>query len=385
MSVAHACSAEPDDAALTERMAVAMVRLTETQGSASRTDLVAAGFSVGEVENHGTAARSLAQTMARPDRQIAAPTAATALSAPDPRETDDRLARIRAAMALEVGNVGPLTGLAFAGALGRAQAFLIAATAYPDLLGHALGAIKSARLVGADHFSAAVINRLDDLRDFACCAPGAAFSAVAPADRVAERAAEIPTVPGTPFGGGYYAGRISIDGKTYALIVAPKALGEHAGIAWKTNWRAATPGAQSLCDGLANSKAMDDDGHPAAHWARSLRVAGFDDWYLPARDELEICYRALKPTADENWLYGNKGKNASSVPPGKSYTKSSPTQTGVEAFREGAPEAFERASYWSSTEFGPANAWIQYFDDGGQGDVGKYGDLRARAVRKVLI
>ena len=34
---------------------------------------------------------------------------------------------------------------------------------------------------------------------------------------------KIPTTPGTAFGGGFYAGRIHIDGEEYALIVAPKA------------------------------------------------------------------------------------------------------------------------------------------------------------------
>ena len=214
----------------------------------------------------------------------------------------------------------------------------------------------------------------------------------------------IPTVPGTPFAGGFYAGRIAHDGQTYALIVAPKAEGEHSGIVWKTDWRAATPGTQSLIDGFANTEAMNDDGHPAAQWARSLRVAGLDDWYLPARDELEVIYRNLKPTPDDNWTYPSRlarygakpgqyngvdehgnGHNASSVPPGASYIETSPSQTTAEAFQEGGPEAFERAWYWSSTEFYPATAWLQYFVDGVQVDGGKYGVLQARAVRKVLL
>jgi len=34
------------------------------------------------------------------------------------------------------------------------------------------------------------------------------------------------------------------------------------------------------------------------------------------------------------------------------------------------------------TEFNPANAWIQNFDDGNQNDDDKNNDLQARAVRK---
>jgi len=214
----------------------------------------------------------------------------------------------------------------------------------------------------------------------------------------------IPTVPGTPFAGGFYAGRFSDAGKTYALIVAPKDLGEVSHIVWKTDWRQASPGTQSLIDGFANTEAMNDDGHPAAQWARSLRVAGLDDWYLPARDELEVIYRHLKLTTDDNWTYPSRlarygakpgqyngvdehgnGHNAHSVPPGAAYTKSSPSQTTAEAFREGGSEAFERRWYWSSTEFYPAGAWFQYFAVGYQAGDAKDDVLQARAVRKVLI
>ena len=219
-----------------------------------------------------------------------------------------------------------------------------------------------------------------------------------------DAAVEAPTIPGTPFGGGFYAGPIALHGKTYALIVAPKALGEQSGILWKKNWREATPGTQSVDDGFANCLAMNDDGHPAAHWARGLRIAGFDDWYLPARDELELLYRTLKPGTRENYTYDSRlgwyqvepgkyngvdehgnGHNASSVPPGDAYTATSPVQTMAEAFREGGAEAFDPRLYWSSTEFDPAFAWVQNFDVGYQGDFCKTFVLRARAVRKVLI
>lgn len=215
----------------------------------------------------------------------------------------------------------------------------------------------------------------------------------------------VPTIPGTPFGGGFYAGRIAVDGNTYALIVAPKAEGEHAGAVWKTNWRRTTPGAQSLNDGLANTEAMlKAGGHPVADWARGLRIAGFDDWYLPARDELEVLYRNLKPTGLENWVYASRcarwsvepgrytgvdgngnGHNASSEPPGAAYTEDSPDQTAAEAFRQDGAEAFDHRWYWSSTEFDSAYAWFQTFVDGSQIGGGKNLDLGARAARKVLI
>ena len=215
---------------------------------------------------------------------------------------------------------------------------------------------------------------------------------------------DIPTIPGAPFAGGFYGGRYLEDGNTYALVVAPKAEGEHPGIIWKKNWREATPGAQSLIDGLANTEAMLRDGSPAAQWARSLRIGGKDDWCLPARDQLEMLHRNFKPGTRDNYTYASRlarwgakpgqyngvddqgnGHNASSVPPGEAYTAASPAQTIAEAFREGGPEAFERAWYWSSTEFNSAYAWLQTFGVGYQGGGGKDGVLRARAVRKVLI
>lgn len=217
-------------------------------------------------------------------------------------------------------------------------------------------------------------------------------------------ATAIPTAPGTPFGGGFYAGRIAIDGQTYALVVAPKADGETR-LPWKTEWTA-TAGTSSLNDGLANSEEMNDDAHPAAQFCRGLTIGGFSDWYLPSRDELEVLYRNLKPTDAENWTYDGEsrlewfgadpgefngvddqgnGSNASSVPAGAAYTDADPAQTSAEAFRDGGPEAFAEGWYWSSTEFSPGFAWGQYFLDGSQYGYGKGGRLRCRAVRKVLI
>lgn len=210
---------------------------------------------------------------------------------------------------------------------------------------------------------------------------------------------------GTAFEGGYFAGHIVVDGKTYALIVAPKAEGEAPNrLEWNTYWREATPGTQSVNDGFANSEAMNNADHPAAHWCRSLAIGGFTDWYLPSRDELELLYRNLKPTDDENYVYASRlkwwnvepgkwngvdengnGRNVSSLPPGDAYTETAPAQTTIEAFRQGGAEAFAPSCYWSSTEFGSAYAWFQLFNDGSQVDAGEDNDLRVRAVRKVLI
>jgi hypothetical protein len=36
--------------------------------------------------------------------------------------------------------------------------------------------------------------------------------------------------------------------------------------------------------------------YPSAHFCNNLTVGGFTDWYMPAKNELEVCYYNLKPT-----------------------------------------------------------------------------------------
>lgn len=194
---------------------------------------------------------------------------------------------------------------------------------------------------------------------------------------------EIPTVAGSPFAGGFYAGRILIAGALYAIVVAPKADGAHK--AAPLGPTKSVPGALSFFDGQANTAALAEAGSKLAKWARGLEIAGFSDWYLPARDELEVCYRALKPTGEENWCY--RGDNPSSVPPGYAYSRIEPAQTSDEAFKAGGAQAFEDAWYWSSTQSAgyESFAWLQYFNDGYQNHDRKSDDCHARAVRRVLI
>jgi len=105
----------------------------------------------------------------------------------------------------------------------------------------------------------------------------------------------VPAV-GEALAGGFFAGLIQLDdGTRYGLIVAPKDGGEHQKTIWIDDYQVVS-GAQSYNDGLANTIAMAESGSDLAQWARGVRIGGFDDWYLPSQDELEICYRNLKPT-----------------------------------------------------------------------------------------
>jgi hypothetical protein len=195
---------------------------------------------------------------------------------------------------------------------------------------------------------------------------------------------EITPIIGTAMGGGFYAGRIRIDGQLYALVVAPKAEGQHDDTVWGQYGRD-VPGAKSYYDGLANTNAMAEAGSKLAQWARSLRISGCDDWYLPSQDELEIIYRNLKPTKETNSQYMRSGMNLSAIEPTRPYTPTEPAQTQAEAFQSGGAEAFDDVWYWSSTQHASSSyyAWSQRFYDGGQSYDYTYGKLRARAVRRL--
>lgn len=192
----------------------------------------------------------------------------------------------------------------------------------------------------------------------------------------------LPTI-GSAFEGGFFAGRFTLDGQVYALIVAPKAMGDHGYIAYG-EYGQEIAGASSFNNGLSNTIAMADAGSEAARWALNLNIDGHTDWYIPSRDELELLYRNLKPTTRSNYVYRH-GENPSSVPVGYPYTEDSPVQTAVEAFKEGGEESFEGEWYWSSSRFSAYFAWSQDFDGGDQDSCGKSSELCARAVRRLII
>jgi hypothetical protein len=174
---------------------------------------------------------------------------------------------------------------------------------------------------------------------------------------------------GNFYQGGYFVGYIEVESTKYALIVAPKLTGETQ-IQFKTSNRV-TLGTQSVNDGWSNTNAMLNSEHPATQWARSLTINGFSDWYIPSRDELEICYRNFKPTAKNNRTSNStyhlqNGVNGSSVPVSATYTDDVPTQTFVTAFQSGGSEAFNASVYWTSTEYEhrTTKSCVRHFSDG---------------------
>ena len=203
-----------------------------------------------------------------------------------------------------------------------------------------------------------------------------------------------PTRIGQKIEGGYFTGFNRIQNCVYAILVAPKST-EHTHLRFKTH-NNSTHSILSVNDGLTNTLSMDDTTHPAAQYCRSLNVCGHTDYYLPSRDELEMCFRYLKPTEYCNTILpagtrrGNlklsTGTNPNSIPAGAAYTATSPTQTVVTAFQTGSVEAFEYC-YWTSTESSThsSNSLIQNFYNGRRGRVSKTNVHGVRAVRQVEI
>jgi hypothetical protein len=197
-------------------------------------------------------------------------------------------------------------------------------------------------------------------------------------------ASAAPTKPGTQFQGGFYAGRFRIGQNHFALVVSPRTAGDRAPGVWSSDYTKMS-GTGSFSDGLANTRAMAEAKLELAQWALGLSIDGYADWYLPSRDELEICYRHLKPTEEENYTW-RSGENSSALPLATyAYSETEPSQTGVELLRAGGAEAFHETWYWTSTQYSADGAWGQRFDDGYQGGHCKDHELRARAVRRFLI
>jgi hypothetical protein len=86
----------------------------------------------------------------------------------------------------------------------------------------------------------------------------------------------------------------------------------------------------------------------AAQMAAALNAGGFNDWYLPSRDELDLMYRNLKIRDRGN---------------------------------------FSNVHYWSSSEACHCSTWVQDFTNGNQsGDSGywtnKSRSYSTRAIRR---
>lgn len=201
-------------------------------------------------------------------------------------------------------------------------------------------------------------------------------------------APSVPTVIGQAFGGGFFAGQIGVSSvATHYLIVGPISTAQTTN-QWK-NANTATPGADSDINGPQNTADMVADGnstvYPCAHFCNDLSTGGQTDWYMPAKNELEVAYFNLKPTTTTNGP--SSGINPNAVPARASiYTSGNPAQTSATSFiTSTGAEAYAADYYWCSTDYSTTQARVQSFGYGYQVFTGKSNPYRVRAIRRVPV
>jgi hypothetical protein len=174
---------------------------------------------------------------------------------------------------------------------------------------------------------------------------------------------------------------------THNFFVGPLA-SSHSSLRWKTT-NTTTAGTTSVIDGPANSTAMNNASHPAAQFCKGLTIGGYSDWYMPAQNELEVCYFNLKPSTQANTT--GSGINPNAVPARASnYTSGNPARTSATDFKSTGTEPFNSTSgtpslYWTSTEQSAISGFMQYFYDGNQTPVNKANTYKVRAIRRVAV
>lgn len=193
-----------------------------------------------------------------------------------------------------------------------------------------------------------------------------------------------PTVIGQVYEGGFYAGQIGVSSvATHYLVVGPVASAQST-LKWKTS-NTTTSGTSSDIDGPTNSSNMNNASHPSAQFCKGLSIGGYTDWYMPAKNELEVCYYNLKPLSN-GVNTESSGINPNAVPARASnYTSGTPAQTSATDFKSTGTEDFATVCYWSSTEYNQYRGWAQYFNYGSQVYNFKTNSYNVRAIRRVAV
>lgn len=177
----------------------------------------------------------------------------------------------------------------------------------------------------------------------------------------------------------------------YRVIIAPRASGQIAGGKIKSTATALPAACATLTDGFAATLAMVAAGdaamYPLAHWARGLSIGGYADWYIPARDELELVGRHLCSSIwyagdaaryvggvihdyKRNGAFGDvagdkHGVNRNSAPWGAAYATVGISLTTNTAFHANGSEQITgdtNGSYLSSTESAEGTVWAMSYD-----------------------
>lgn len=190
-----------------------------------------------------------------------------------------------------------------------------------------------------------------------------------------------PLPLGTEFGGGYVGGYITYgteawlpnsSGKSYLLIVAPKASGESSSTKQlkTSNTTTGTPltvsSPESAWDGYHNtytSAVGISTVHPSAIYCQGLSFNGYSDWYLPSLQEAALAFGNLAYL--DKWMIG-----------------------GSEVFKNSGSSYNNLGFYWTSTEQTAAGAAGWYTDaNGGFANIvngfSKTETFWVRAIRRI--
>jgi hypothetical protein len=141
--------------------------------------------------------------------------------------------------------------------------------------------------------------------------------------------AALPAI-GQQFAGGFYAGRIFFDGAEFALIDSGREFECEAHWWQHSGPRPRIRGATSRFDGMANTLAMSEEGSAIATKVLGMNIRGSWGWHIPSIEELQVLRANLLQLEDWN-----------------------------HRMAADAPQAFEHARYWSSTQKdNAATAWL---------------------------
>jgi hypothetical protein len=205
--------------------------------------------------------------------------------------------------------------------------------------------------------------------------------------------------------GGYFAGCIDTrktdsDGLRYAIFIGPKQFCEFSfKIVNDINGNVIVT--NSKWNGYDNTLAMMNkdiiNNHPAASNTKRVTYNGFNDYYIPAIDELELMYRHFKPNdtlnntirnvyAPYDCLEKNFGYNPSSYPIGDEYTQFNPSRINKNCDFHINKERFRNRLYWSSTGTDTESQYCQNFHNGCAFKFySKDNNFSIRLIRRVLI
>lgn len=159
---------------------------------------------------------------------------------------------------------------------------------------------------------------------------------------------------GTSYEGGYYAGTMTDGTDQYHLVVSDKT---HERFLPRFNGSATDDGGQGDTNthagydntaieykGAPTGGTADED-YEAASYVSGLNIGGYNDWYIPAKDELELMYRSLKPTSNPNFIQAINNTNAVDPSPMQGqYSAGAPSQTASNSFKASGSEYFNSST-----------------------------------------